>query len=58
MGQDDDLRDMRDRIIRLEERFASMAETVKKLNGWIIGVAVLVLTAVGKSLLSLINLGG
>lgn len=58
MGQDDELRDMRDRLIRLEERQATMAETLKKLHSWIIGVAALVLTAVGKSVLGLIGLGG
>lgn len=58
MRQDDDNRDLRDRLIRLEERLMTLTTTVNKLQSWLFAAIGLVLVAVGKNLLALLGIGG
>jgi len=56
MGDED--QGIRDRVTRLEVKQENTQEEVKTLRGWIMGTVALVLMAVGKALLGLLNIGG
>jgi hypothetical protein len=55
MGESEDQRDMRDRLIRLEEKDAHKEERLKGIETKMWAVVALVLAFVGKQLLALIG---
>ena len=57
MGQDDDMRDVRDRVIRLEGRVETHGDEIKGLKTMLWAPICLVLAAIGAALLKLLGLG-
>jgi len=57
MGPDDDARDIRDRVIRLEGRVEVQGDEIKGLKKMLWAPIWLVLGAIGAALLKLLGLG-
>ena len=57
MGQDEDARDIRDRVIRLEGRVEVQGDEIKGLKKMLWAPIWLVLAAIGAALMKLLGLG-